>query len=336
MALPKSIQREIDEAEAIERQIAEMTAAQQAEGPTMLVEQPIVVMADGESQVPLEPTQASSQNPEPAPVEQASMQPEEDPNSETWEHKYRSAQGRYNAEVPRLQQQIRDLNAQLAAIQSRLEQAPQTPAVPESSLVDELRAKYGEAYGDDLAKDTEALARAIVAKELEREAKRVEKLEQRVQETQASTAQQQFFATLNARVPNWQDINTQQGWLAWLGEFDPLVGATRQDVLDYAQGQADADRVAAIFETYLLTQKQTAAPASQAQRQAPSGYMQEQMVPRSRGTAPSANQPQRRIYTEAEIRQLLDPRHINRLPVEQQRAIERDIDLAVAEGRVAA
>lgn len=331
MALPESIQKQIDEANEIERQIAEMTAAQ-AEAPTMEVEQPNAFMADTEQPEPLPQTEAPSQQPEPAPVEEPQPQPEDDPNSDTWEHKYRSAQGRYNAEVPRLQRQIQDLTVQLTALQERLVQAP--PAEPEISPVDELRAKYGEAYGDDLAKDTEALARAIVAKELEKEAKRVEQLERQVQETQASTAQQQFFATLTARVPNWQDINTNQSWLAWLGEFDPLVGATRQDVLDYAQSQADADRVAAIFETYLLTQKQMTPPAPQAQRPVTTGYMQEQMVPRSQGTAPTTASPQRRIYSEAEIGRLLDVRNLRKLPMDQQRALRNDIDLAVAEGRI--
>jgi DNA repair exonuclease SbcCD ATPase subunit len=330
MALPESIQKQIEEANEIERQIAEMTASLDGESP-MQVEQAPVVMADIEE--PAAPELVADQaSPEPTPVEEVVQV---DPNDETWEHKYRSAQGRYNAEVPRLHKQIKELSGEVAQLQQRLDQITATPAQPEISPVDELRAKYGEAYGDDLAKDTEALARAIATKELEKAAKRVEELERQMQETQASGAQAQFFSTLAARVPNWQDVNAEQGWLAWLGEFDPLVGATRQDVLDYAQSQADADRVAAIFETYLLTRQQAPRAAPQAPV-ANTGYLQEQLVPRSQGTAPSVSQPNRRIYTEAEISQLLDVRNMRKLPMDQQRAIRHDIDLAVAEGRIAA
>lgn len=334
MALPDSIQRQVDEANEIQRQIAEMTAQQeQSDTPEMVVEQAPVVMADIDAQ----PEQAIVAEQAPA-MEQAPADapPEIDPNDETWAHKYRVLQGRFNAEVPRLHQQVKELNGQLSQLQQRLEQAPPVPATPESSPVDELRAKYGEAYGDDLAKDTEALARAIAEKELEKAARRVEQLERQVQETQATSAQAQFFSTLSSRVPNWQDINMDQGWLAWLGEFDPLVGATRQDVLDYAQSQADADRAAGIFESFLLTRQQARPIAAvSANRPAPQGYMQDQVVPRSQGTAPSVNTPQRRIYTEAEIGQLLDVRHLRKLPLEQQKALRYDIDLAVLEGRIA-
>lgn len=334
MALPDSIQKQVDEANEIQRQLAEMAAERdQGDTPEMVVEQTPVLMADTDAQPQPDPVVEPEAEQAPAPVEAT---PEVDPNDETWAHKYRVLQGRFNAEVPRLHQQVKELNGQLSQLQQRLEQAPPVPAQSESSPVDELRAKYGEAYGDDLAKDTEALARAIAEKELEKAARRVEQLERQVQETQATSAQSQFFSTLSARVPNWQDINMDQGWLAWLGEFDPLVGATRQDVLDYAQSQADADRVAGIFESFMLTRQPFRPVAAvSANRPAAPGYMQDQVVPRSQGTAPSVNAPQRRIYTEAEIGQLLDIRHLRKLPLDQQKALRYDIDLAVAEGRIA-
>ena len=327
MALPDSIQRQVDEANEIERQWAEMAAAPQESGalPAMGVEQAPVVMAEIDTPAGPDPVAETAAPVAPEPV---GAPPEVDPNDETWAHKYRVLQGRFNAEVPRLHQQVKTLNGQLGQLQQQLEQAP--PAPPEPSPVDELRARYGEAYGDDLAKDTEALARAIAEKELEKAARRVEQLERQVQETQATSAQAQFFSTLSARVPNWQGVNTDQGWLAWLGEFDPLVGATRQEVLDYAQSQADADRVAGIFESFLLARQPTRPAAL-----ATAGYMQDQVVPRSQGTAPSGHLPARRLYTEAEIGQLLDIRHLRKLPLEQQKALRYDIDLAVAEGRIA-
>jgi hypothetical protein len=336
MALPDSIQRQVDEANEIERQFAEMNAQQaQADLPGMVVEQAPILMADIES-TPNDPVAEPVAEAAAAPTAEAPPAPEVDPNDETWAHKYRVLQGRYNAEVPRLHQQTKELKAELADLQARLTQAPTGPATPETSPVDELRKKYGDAYGDDLANDTEALARAIVAKELEKEARRVEQLERQIQETQASNAQAQFFATLSARVPHWQDINADQGWIAWLGEFDPVVGATRQDVLDYAQSQADADRVAAIFEAYVLTRQPMPVAVPTAQRPLQTGYIQDQVVPRSQGTAPSVAQPARRVYSEREIGELLDIRHLRRLPAEQQKALRNDIDLAVAEGRIVA
>jgi hypothetical protein len=64
------------------------------------------------------------------------------------------------------------------------------------------------------------------------------------------TLEQQFYATLEGLVPDWQEINADDRWLAWLSEVDPVYGAPRQAALDQARAALDAKRVANVFKAF--------------------------------------------------------------------------------------
>lgn len=299
--LPKQIQAEIDEAEALERMFAEQQNPVPAENAAGEGAAEAVVPAEG---IPPGTPEAVA----------------EDANSETWEQRYRILQGKYDAEVPRLHAQVRELTDNLNQVAQRLQSEPVEAPKPLS----EVAPEDIETYGEDLVN----MMRRVAAAEAER---RSAEALQRVNQVEGHLAQGQedrFYSALSQRVPQWKDIDNEPGWISWLGEYDPMVGSSRQDALNAAARALDSNRVASIFETYVLTRQQNRPGA------APS-VMQSQVVPRSQGVAPGAAQ-QKRVYTQAEIAQLLDPRHILHLPEDQQRAIERDIDLAVAEGRIAA
>ena len=305
--LPKAIQDEVDQAEAIEKAFADSQTPPTAETAPVEV---------GEAQ-----TAATL-----APEVEAQPQPPQadDPNSETWQQRYRVLQGKYDRDVPTLHMRVKDLEAQLSQLTQRLESQPaEAPHVANDATPEDV-----ETFGEDLVN----LMRRVAAAEAAR--KQAETLDRvgRVENSLQLTAEERFYANLSARVPNWKDIDNDQGWLSWLGEYDPMAGATRQDALSAAAQSGDADRVASIFETYIRNTRPVSAP----QAVSPGNpSLQAQVVPRGQGSQGQSTQ-QKKVYTTAEIQQLLDPRNILRLPEDQQRAIERDIDLAVAEGRIAA
>lgn len=305
--LPKAIQEEIERAEAIE---AALNAQESVAEPETQNETPQT------ESLPVDTPQTET-------VAEAQDQPQaDDPNSETWEHRYRVLQGKYDRDVPVLHAKVRELEAQLSQWAQRAESQP-TESSPQAST--DVTPEEIDTYGEDLV----SLMRRVAASEaVRRQAETLDRVG-RVESSLQLTAEDRFYANLTTRVPQWKDIDNEPGWLSWLGEYDPMAGSTRQDALNVAANSGDADRVASIFEAYLRTR-----PTAPAAANSPAS-LQAQVVPRGQGSNTQAA-PQKRIYTQAEIARLLDPRHILRLPEDQQRAIEHDIDMAYAEGRIAA
>lgn len=319
--LPKAIQEEVERAEEIERQIAAMldpdsvyAQTQEASPPEEPVGQETVAEQETPADTPQEPPSRS-------------LEPQDDPNSETWQSRYQALQGKYNAEVPRLHQQVRELTQAVQQLETRLSAEPPAPA----QEAHDLDARYKEAaelFGEDLVKFTREMAQA----EADRRIAELKQSQQLVEQRIAQSENERFFAQVDAAVPGWRDVDSDPAWLGWLQEYDPLLGAPRQAALEQAAHAHDVQRIAYLFQTFLGTRR----PPAVAQPPQPSRAQLEQVTPRPVGNASTPMSSQVRVYSQAEIQQLLDPRYISRLPIDQQRAIERDIDLAVAEGRVAA
>lgn len=300
--LPKQIQDEIDRAEQIEREIEAMLNPPAEAAPES---------EETDLQVPEGETPPTA---EPAP---------EAPSEETWQARYNALQGKYNAEVPRYAAQLREANQYIQQLQEQLNKAPAEPQA-------DLDAEYRDAadlFGEDLVKFTRKMAQA----EADRRIAELKQSQQQVEQRIAQSENDRFFAQVDAAVPGWRDIDNDPAWLGWLQEYDPLLGAPRQAALEQAAATHDVSRVSHLFTAFLSTRRQPAASAAPQ----PSRAQLEQVTPRS-GAVPTAPMQQARIYTQADIQRLLDPRYLNRLPRDQQAAIERDIDQAVAEGRIAA
>jgi hypothetical protein len=56
---------------------------------------------------------------------------------------------------------------------------------------------------------------------------------------------------LDTAVPNWRQVNSDPRWIGWLNFPEPLSGCRRQDLLNDAVAQGDADRVIRIFRGFI-------------------------------------------------------------------------------------
>jgi len=63
-------------------------------------------------------------------------------------------------------------------------------------------------------------------------------------------AEEEYFNALEEAVPDIWTINKDPKWLEWLGQEDPLTGKTRQQLIEEAQNNLDANRVANFFKTF--------------------------------------------------------------------------------------
>lgn len=264
---------------------------------------------------------------------------------ETILQKYRTLQGMYNAEVPRLHSQNRELNGrvqqmeQLLASLSAQQNAPQTPAQVEKYLSE----KEVEDYGDSID-----VMRKVTREELGSVAQRIAQLESLVRQMQSSvvpqvqslaqrqavSSEQQFWSELGTAVPNWREVNDNPDFQSWLLEVDPMTGSTRQAYLEDAQRNLDPRRVASFFRTWLERNGQ----ANVAQRKGTSqnSELEKQVAPgRSRG-AGSPQTGKGAVYSPQDIQKFFnDVRSGKYKGREQERdRIERDIFAAQREGRI--
>lgn len=266
---------------------------------------------------------------------------------ETIVQKYRTLQGMYNAEVPRLHQQNREMSQRVQQMEQLLASlsAQQHSAAPSQQVVDKLVTdKDVEEYGESLD-----VMRKVSREELIPVAQRLAQIEsmlrqmqinvvpqvQAVAQRQQMSAEQQFWADLAANVPNFREINGNEAFQSWLLEADPLTGITRQTYLDDAQRNLDVRRVINFFRTWLEITGQ--ATVAQSTDRAAGSELEKQVAPgRSRGSGSPAASNKAKVYTPQDIQKFFnDVRSGKYKGREQERdRIERDIFAAQRENRI--
>lgn len=313
MALPRNVERQLAEAETLHQSLQDAAA------------QPQTDVIDNASQL-APAASAPAVEPPPPLAHPAPVEPKID-----YEQKYKTIQGMYNAEVPRLQSQNRSMESDLVALKEQvraLSQAAQQAAKPAAKQATD--PKDIEAFGADLIDMVQRQASASHAALRDEFAARITALEATVNgvsQKANDSLESQFYASLRAMVPDWQQINTDERWLAWLGEEDPTFGLPRQAALERAHSIKDAGRVAALF-----VQFKNALPKPKQES------LDSQVAPTSTGAPTPTTQaeaPRQRIsqkFVQSFYREVAQNKYRGR-EAEAAR-IENEINLAAAEGRI--
>lgn len=318
--LPKQVQAQLEEAERLQQSLTQAEPASDS-GPPDPGEEP-------------QPAEASPGQPQPA----TPAEPPEEPARDAayWKKRFETVDGMYKADVQPLRQQLQTQAESLAQLQARLEaqqQAQQKPEEPKKAQL--VTAQDEERYGSDLIElmrrvireesgsvvsRMDAFDRALAS--LGPHMQRVGKVEQEV----ALTRQERFWGELTKEVPDWEQINADERWLAWLTKTDQLSGRTRQTALQEAQAALDFQRVIAIFKLFKET-----LPAVQPTQ--PRNDLARQVAP-SKSSKAGVPPQGAKVYTADEYAYWLDPRRANDVekPVREQMLVE--MDRAFAEGRV--
>lgn len=253
-ALPPEVRAEH---EALERQLAGERVEPEPE--------PVAPQED--AQEPPAPEPATEPEPEPAPSTEVSANappadtPSTDQQIAELQHKIAVLQGKLDKEVPRYARENRVLKEQIRELEEQLAQpapAPQPTISPATHAGTDPDNPYGLTpgqleYGPEIIEMAVKIAEQIVDRKVP---EYLRPTEQRLQQT----AKQTFHEQLTASAPNWQSLNTDQGFLGWLEEEQPLTGETRWALFDRAAQNLDARRVAAFFTTYEQEMSRTATP----------------------------------------------------------------------------
>lgn len=320
MALPKAVQDQLDEADRLAAELDVTKTGDPSETDPNLNSDP------NNPAVDIQPEQVVSN--------ETHTDPQPVPDSK-WEAKYHTLKGMYDAEVPRLHSQVRELNTQVQTLIAEVERAKVQQPEAKTSTESLITEQDKEAFGPDLIDLIERAAESKVSTLRGREADLIKELNDlksqlgNVTERQGLSDRDRFTTGLARLVPDWETLNTDQGFLAWLAEEDPVYGLPRHAALTNAYDNLNVERVASVFNTY----KQLVGAPKPKPKVNPE--LQRQVAPaRSRSAAPPADSQDQRIYTQGEIAQFFDDWRRGMFTDEEAASFEKVIHAAVAEGRV--
>ncbi|PLX71807.1 MAG: hypothetical protein C0602_00100 [Denitrovibrio sp.] len=253
---------------------------------------------------------------------------EDDPDEDTWKHKYNVLQGKYEAEVPRLSAELKTLKRQFNELHSvNQELTAKLEAKPEIELNPE---EYGE-YGDEmkkLAQYTVDQAKTIAALNA-----KLENTSRQVSQSSEATKQQNttyMLSQLKAVVPDWETINDSQEFKSWLAEVNPYTRAQRQVSINAAVDEYDHEALILIFKDYM---KEKGLSDEKANQEADSRRknLEKQIQPKKRpGDAPTTE----KIFTTSEIDKFYTESAQGKYTDEEFEKLNAEINKAVTDGRI--
>ncbi len=325
--LPKALQRQLEEAEALEKALAQPEGT---EPPEVQDQQTEAAAPEPEGNL-AEPTPEAHQPEETKPL---TAKPGKEQDAEYWRSRATSMHGIAQAQA----QELHELRNQVSTLTTEIKNLQVKPVAPEQAdpLVTD---KDVETFGSDLIELQERVAKKAIAEAraelkgiIDQQADYIKQLEAKVgvvNQQVSATAQDRFYDDLAKQVPDWEQVNGDQRFLNWLGETDQMSGVSRQAYLDDAATRMDLPRVVAIFNAF----KQTVTPVTQPQTQSRKQELERQVAP-SKSKASAPTETGKRTWTKAEFEKAMDPRYTKHLSKEQAAELEAELDLAVAEGRV--
>ena len=319
MALPRQVEAQLRELEALEKQLT-----------------------DAQNPAPADPTKTPAeppQDPQPAPAEPKPVEPTPTPTEpvaaeEKWEQKYKTLKGMYDAEVPRLHADLRDLKAQVDSLRKASETKPVEPAKPKAAekLVTDADV---EAFGSDLIEVQRKVAREVAAEfrgELDAMRAENEKLREQLTSTGTQVSEASFEQRLYRMVPDFEAVNVDPKWIAWLNEVDPLLRAPRSSVAQQAFNRGDAEGVAHYVSLFRQGGKPVEPTADK------TNELELQIQPNRSATSTPPTSQKGKVYTNADIEKMF--RKATDLGVkgrvDEAKKLEAEIDAAFMEGRVTA
>jgi hypothetical protein len=347
MKLPKQVQEAGDRADqALQQHNAAADAA--PDQPIPGTEAPAPTPSD-----PPAATPPAEPAPTPAPA----------PDRTDWKAKYHTLQGMYNADVPRLQKDLKaatdrvdSLVEEVADLKTRLVTAAPAPAAPApepevvsapAALVTALGQEGADALIAAITHQVSGI-RSDVDKGIatvKESADNASKTADQLAQERANDRRTAFMAALTERVPDWPTIDNDERWHAYLMEKSREARRPRQELIAEAYRDGDLDAVAGFFEAFKEKVGITAPAVDPTPTPAPAAdptpapdparaALERQQVPAPSGRSATPASDPKNIWTQAEIRKFYSEVTKGVYPRDRAVQIERDIESAQREGRI--
>lgn len=239
-------------------------------------------------------------------------------DGDSWENRYRVLSGKYSAEVPALAAERRELRHKVQELEAKIEKLATAPA-PERLVKDEEIQEYGENLIDVIRR---AAREEVASKDAE-----IADLRNRLEGFDQSNQKRvvtDYYQRLGELVPDWLAVNDNKNFHKWLSGRDDLTGQERQELLDAAHASQDPARVAAFFNAWKRATESMVARANQS--------LESQVTPDA--SVHDTPPPGKRAWTRQQVADFYSAYRRGEIPDDQALAIESDIQMASAEGRI--
>lgn len=283
-------------------------------------------------------------DPNAPPAEPGTSTPAE-PVEDDYKARYDALKGKYDAEVPRMHEQVRNLEQLLGNLS--IPAAP-TPLAPLGDITDAERAEYGPELIDIIRR----VARSEFQPQIQEVHGRFDAFGASLDGakiTAAHDARDAMFAFMDTHVPGWKEQNASPEFVNWLAVVDIFARQPRQALLTEAWNANDAQSVAAFFLEYRKatgtaqppaggTPAVPGAPAAPAAPPAPSRPTLETFAAPGRAGAPAAapGLQDKKIFHPNDISTFYRDKSLGRYRGRENEAaaMEKEIAAALKEGRV--
>jgi uncharacterized protein YukE len=254
-----------------------------------------------------------------------------------FEQKYKTLRGKYDAEVPRLHQQVRELTAKLDDLHKQLTQPPKQEPTKAKEKVSYVTDADRAEFGEELIEVQRRVAREVsqdYEDRFEQQEAIIKKLQDQLAQTGNQVGHMSFSQKLIQLVPDFNEVDNDERWIAWLNEYDPMLRSQRRDQAAKAFSEGDAEAVAHYVKLFKATIAEPK-PVERSNRQA---ELEKQVTPNRSANSVSTKSvgKESRIYSEREIQGAWDRiRNLNtRKMYDEAAKLEAEITSAYLEGRV--
>lgn len=264
--------------------------------------------------------------------------------SSDWEQRFNVMRGKYEAEVPRLHQQIRELSDRLEQAVKAMETKPEpAPKMQEKLVTDADVAAYGVDLLEFVRRVSQEefyrLIQPVVAEMNTRYggvAEQVTRTEQRL--VKSDTEKFWDAVTAPGAAPDFLEVNKDPRWFAFLDTRAPGTSFARRMLAEEAIRLMDATALVEQVAAFKLAVSEGLPPVSEEEPTTPGKVarpsLKNQVAPNSsRATSPTSATAEK-IWTAAEYSAAMDHRNLRDMTREEYEARVAEADRALAEGRV--
>ena len=332
MALPKQVQKQLDEVEELEKQLEAQGEETKAK-PEVKKKKTSKKAKAKDTEVEVTDDEPIE---EPVAVEATPADDSIEEVSESFKQKYATLRGKYDAEVPRLHQQVKELTDQMNAIREEAQAAKKAEAEKPKEKVSYVTDADREEYGDDLIDFQRRVAKEVsqdYEERFEQQSRVIQDLQSKISNTDNQVGEVGFTQKLNALVPGFDQLDNDERWVAWLNEIDPMTRGPRRDQAQAAFNSGDAEAVAHYVSLFRGSVEPVANGKSDRQTE-----LEKQVTPsRSASTVASkSSNNSSKIYSEKELdRGWTKIRDLNSQgKYDDAEKLEAELTVAYMEGRV--
>lgn len=330
MAIPRQVAKRLKEVEELEKQLSGEAVAEEKEVSDVTAE--VVELQPQTEAQPEEETTEVAEAQEPV-VEEKPKQTDED--AAVWRQKYKTLQGMYDKEVPQLHSEVKTLTKELEALKSSMQKTKEVEAKQQQKLVTDEDV---QTFGEDLIEVQRKVAREVAAEfEQKLEAMRSENSELRelLGTTDSKVSASNFESRLHRLVPDFQQLDSDPRWIAWLDGVDPVLRGPRRTIALQAYQSGDAEAVAYYVDLF----KQSIAPMEEPVKSAAQNKELERQIQPTRNASTATPTSQKgRTYTTSDIQRMFQKaaKLGSSGKLDEAKKLEAEIDAAYMQGRVTA